>query len=614
MGRPKKTPKTKTFTGCWTCRSRKVKCDCTRPSCNRCIKARLECQGYNVPLYWVAGDEEVSASAIKRQAMSLTFNDVDKHMQELDGLENEASFESLVSGPFGVFLGEFRTDLAALNEPSPDISAQIAGKEETEAIHEDPDFVMEGNVEEIVNASDSPINKGQPSSSTDQQQSVELRSKFQALFNQPPSLTFTDLGNNSCRDHLVSNLMYHYVNNVATILQPILHSRNTYNSIYATKAMTIADSLSWGDIVQSSSISDSKVALLYSLLTSSAFHLRGFRATDEADALARYFLVKAQSHLQLALDALFVPSDHSSTIARATSLSKREAVLSVMLTLVTADIMDGHMSEFWIHLDGTKELVRHLRGHVLPGSHGEHLINISYFLCIISDSTDVNIEPSPQTPNPESIFLGGGHALEFTYGITARLADLIRRVTQLAQNIAYYESNGCPTPSDLLTASNNVLVEIQEWQISQEALPTFSASDDITKLLASKHMFAFAQSIQIYYHTRVFPCDSETMQSLVKSVASHLTEIERIKRRTGYNAVMTATISWPGFIASCQAESHGRRVWTEWWSTMLEYGIGNIRDLWSVTKKAWELQDQGVDETPIWAAVLRQQNRRILAV
>ncbi len=49
----------KTFTGCWTCRSRKIKCDGQKPSCERCQKANLKCDGYDIRLRWspvITGD------------------------------------------------------------------------------------------------------------------------------------------------------------------------------------------------------------------------------------------------------------------------------------------------------------------------------------------------------------------------------------------------------------------------------------------------------------------------------------------------------------------------------------------------------------------------------
>lgn len=52
--KPKKDPKkrSRNFDGCWTCRLRKIKCDCTRPVCLRCQRAKLECKGYDIVLAW----------------------------------------------------------------------------------------------------------------------------------------------------------------------------------------------------------------------------------------------------------------------------------------------------------------------------------------------------------------------------------------------------------------------------------------------------------------------------------------------------------------------------------------------------------------------------------
>ncbi|GAV46430.1 hypothetical protein ZYGR_0A00210 [Zygosaccharomyces rouxii] len=47
-----KSKRGKTFTGCWTCRSRKVKCDLRRPHCQRCEKSGLVCGGYDIKLRW----------------------------------------------------------------------------------------------------------------------------------------------------------------------------------------------------------------------------------------------------------------------------------------------------------------------------------------------------------------------------------------------------------------------------------------------------------------------------------------------------------------------------------------------------------------------------------
>lgn len=52
-GHVKAQKRTKTFTGCYTCRSRKIKCDMRKPYCNNCSKSRLICRGFDVNLRWL---------------------------------------------------------------------------------------------------------------------------------------------------------------------------------------------------------------------------------------------------------------------------------------------------------------------------------------------------------------------------------------------------------------------------------------------------------------------------------------------------------------------------------------------------------------------------------
>ncbi|KAL6917121.1 hypothetical protein ACHAPO_006066 [Fusarium lateritium] len=52
-GKPRK-PRNKSFSGCWTCRAKHVKCDEAKPSCNRCQNAGVDCEGYGVRLSWAS--------------------------------------------------------------------------------------------------------------------------------------------------------------------------------------------------------------------------------------------------------------------------------------------------------------------------------------------------------------------------------------------------------------------------------------------------------------------------------------------------------------------------------------------------------------------------------
>ncbi|KAH8803611.1 fungal-specific transcription factor domain-containing protein [Xylogone sp. PMI_703] len=51
-GEARKRQRTRSFTGCWTCRSRRVKCDENLPACHRCTQRGVHCEGYGVRLSW----------------------------------------------------------------------------------------------------------------------------------------------------------------------------------------------------------------------------------------------------------------------------------------------------------------------------------------------------------------------------------------------------------------------------------------------------------------------------------------------------------------------------------------------------------------------------------
>ncbi|KZL63572.1 arginine metabolism regulation protein ii [Colletotrichum incanum] len=64
----------KTFTGCWTCRQRHVKCDEQRPRCKRCSTGNFACQGYGTRLTWLAptsqgGQKSGGRNRVRAEAM-----------------------------------------------------------------------------------------------------------------------------------------------------------------------------------------------------------------------------------------------------------------------------------------------------------------------------------------------------------------------------------------------------------------------------------------------------------------------------------------------------------------------------------------------------------------
>lgn len=129
-GRPK-TPKTKskTFTGCFTCRSRKIRCDLARPECRNCKKNGLKCAGYDIKLRWLLPGQfnfnkrgPVQATVVFPQVKDSDeeffqrrnvgfvvwekpYDTYDQMDSDLNSLHGEGKDEIRLKGPFGVFAG-----------------------------------------------------------------------------------------------------------------------------------------------------------------------------------------------------------------------------------------------------------------------------------------------------------------------------------------------------------------------------------------------------------------------------------------------------------------------------------------------------------------------------
>lgn len=137
-------PRSRNFDGCWTCRSRKIKCDCTKPVCLRCQRAKLNCKGYSIVLAWAdtAGlgpnNESVLIPTAKtgaednsmRRNVDLVrfprlmqygnFAELNKVVYQFDDVQAKLRQGRFQIGPFGVFdfnSGSWRDKRAAESQP-----------------------------------------------------------------------------------------------------------------------------------------------------------------------------------------------------------------------------------------------------------------------------------------------------------------------------------------------------------------------------------------------------------------------------------------------------------------------------------------------------------------
>jgi arginine metabolism regulation protein II len=409
--------------------------------------------------------------------------------------------------------------------------------------------------------------------------------------------------------------MDNYINNVAPLLQPMPHPQNIYSSLYVPNALLGSAKLRAG-LARGSS---GQVAIFFSLLATSAFNVRGTNTASSFDEVGRSLRLKAFDWLQMALEELPELDRGKSDVSRSAISQMYESAISAILTLITADVVEGSMSEYRVHLDGVNRICHQLRDRDQSIKLDRRLATISSFLTVLSDTTSIDLLPIPWStrspfPDPRSNIFQDGCGLDITYGITATLANYLHQITVLSQHISYFISQGLSIHPTLLSTCYDFSKVLSSWSIDSENLSALPAAN-YNVFVVKTHILAFAQSLRIYFHTRVLPCTEAEMAIYVQRVADYLTEIEAVRaQQEGTKPDLTASIMWPGFIASCEAEPDARDIWYQWWQGMLKYQIGNISKLWIVVKRAWALRDEGLKEVPAWMPALRYTGTKILAV
>ncbi|RDW63186.1 Zn(II)2Cys6 transcription factor [Aspergillus mulundensis] len=403
---------------------------------------------------------------------------------------------------------------------------------------------------------------------------------------------FTDLN--------AAKLLDNYIHVVADLLQPARHTHNPYRSLYVPKAMEAAAGIFVGI---GGSPSRLRTALFHALLAVSAFHMHRRRPST------MHYKNEGRLHRLRAIESL------KRSFADAEVVSDCPTALSAMLSMVSIDLMEGSMTDFWIHLDGCKKL-----RFLLPKQGNNQLRTICSFMSTLSRSTDPWLPPKPWKQQENSPFLPDDSNLECTYGITATLASYMDLVIRLSQHLRYYHTNDLPLPPPLEHAISTLHSALISWSIAKEPLMSVAEGDAETFSLVQCHILAFHAGIVIYFYTVTGWTRTPDSRSILchynNICVTNLLSAEALKTtygsQAGWNAM--APIVWPGFIAACEAVPEERPLWRIWWVGVQRYRIGSIEVLWEVVQEVWDIDENSSDANePRWMSVLRRNGRRVMS-
>jgi arginine metabolism regulation protein II len=122
---------------------------------------------------------------------------------------------------------------------------------------------------------------------------------------------------------------------------------------------------------------------------------------------------------------------------------------------------------------------------------------------------------------------------------------------------------------------------------------------------------AFHSAVLIYFHRAVLNEEPKHLDDEVRFILSNLTAAEDLKDQYMGGDKRTAPMSWPAFIASCEASD--RQPWVEWWTRIQEYKIGNFRRQWMVVQELWDIMDKE-DNVNNWKDALEKSGILVLPI
>jgi arginine metabolism regulation protein II len=244
---------------------------------------------------------------------------------------------------------------------------------------------------------------------------------------------------------------------------------------------------------------------------------------------------------------------------------------------LTSKIIGGGISDHWIHLEAAVQLQASRHYGTLVSRETRLLNTISGMLHLFAQTTLHQPEPKPwlgfdHGPNGDNFdFLDP--SIEFIYGITTTIARAILKVYRLTQCIVYYKDR--EYPQSLMQTCETLGDELCSWTISSEPFSTLDSTQEHTLEIARAQARAFHSAALIYYYRGIQNCARSCLRQEQQSAIAAMNEAEDLRVSLGDNGTFSAPITWPAFIASCEAVDQDRQDWDKWWSRVQRYRMGN---------------------------------------
>lgn len=269
----------------------------------------------------------------------------------------------------------------------------------------------------------------------------------------------------------------------------------------------------------------------------------------------------------------------------------------------------GEDSDFLIHLQGCRQL-RKCHESRRSKESSRQIESISHFLTLLGRTTSKELRHTSRIDEwkPEApLFKSNDTHVEYIYGITPTLGNLLHRTCHIVEALASCDEQNIP---EHLEYSRDVLrADLLTWSLVTDDCHLADVEPDTSALeIIRCQARAFHSAVLIFYYRAVEHYHLIDPSQEVYTAWENLTVAEQTKdmKHVRYAAPM----SWPGFIAACEAVD--RQPWVEWWQKVQRYNLGNFRRQWEIIQEVWRLVDSSGDLC--WTDALQRCGKSVLPI
>ncbi|KAL6812219.1 fungal-specific transcription factor domain-containing protein [Trichoderma camerunense] len=531
MSPPRKRVR-RTFSACWTCRRRRVRCDGVVPGCTPCRKHSVACEGYSVELVWVDPSTGKYPPLSRRSLDSA-------HTWDGWPILDDEQLERLIDGDIdgsGTQIGQLEANPFTVFETSNN--------------HTSPKNSPYEDLEELINLGN------EIRDVTDSIAALPKKSQIPRSISPIPN-TFRSNSDDAA-------VFYHYMTWVAPLMVPVDDADNPWKSVYPSTALQ--------------DTSPASCALYHAILAQAAFNLANLYGDTNDDGPKK--TAQGLEHYGASLHKLYQCLGSSTE-------EEYDACMATLYTLVITGAYARQRLPWRDHFGGAGGMVTKFLGQQ-PWAQSSRSWVISQSLALSFEIAQTSNTHRRERSSITDTLLGGVSSkceFGFTIGSSGQVLQVISNIRLLAERMA---TGDIPeNPGELIQKYIAELTSPSESteHFDIEEIWENTPRKDRAEYLQRLHLRLFRNAAIIYLFRTVL---NVPPQGVVKYVSTVLQDtLSFIQLHGG------AVSMWPVFIAAVEAyEVKDQQIVEQWFDISGQLGIQNRRTAREVIRAVWEKRSQ----------------------